>query len=1088
MSDKLYKISLSKLLKWILSEEREGKIFGIYKEQFFTPLKTDPFGFYRYNQLLETPIGVAAGPHTQLAQNIVTAWLTGSRYIELKTVQTLDELEVSKPCIEMEDEGYNCEWSQELKIRESFDEYLNAWILLHILRDKFGFSNEEEPGFIFNISVGYDLEGILKPNVQWFLDKMNNCEPELRQKLDEISALYPRVLDLKIPHRISDNVTLSTMHGCPPDEIESIATYLMSERKLNTAVKLNPTLLGPDKLRFILNEKLGYKTVVPDEAFEHDLKYDDAIKIINNLLTVAEQNNVEFGLKLTNTLESKNDTKELPKNEEMVYMSGRALHPISINLAAVLQNDFNGKLDISFSAGVDAFNVSDTLKCNLKPITVCSDLLKPGGYTRTLQYLKNLKDDFKNTGAKTIEEFILNSSGETDLQKASLKNLNEYAEKVLNKERYIKNFFKYENIKTERSLTPYDCIHAPCIEACAISQDVPDYMYYTAKGEFDKALDVILSANPLPNITGMVCDHLCQSKCTRINLDNPLLIREIKRFNSEKGNGKTELHPKSANGISVAVIGAGPSGLSAAYFLALEGFEVNVFEEKSKAGGMVSGAIPIFRIDEERIADDVKRIESLGVKIFYDYKINKQKFEEIKSAHNYIFIGVGAKKGKKLKIKGEDFPWVFDQLEFLAETRTGNKIDLGKKVLIIGGGNSAMDAARTAKRIVGNDGEVIVVYRRTKKEMPADKEEIDALLKEGIEIIELTSPVEILEKDNSKFLKCVKMELGDLDNSGRPKPIPVNGSEFLIETDSIITAIGQDIEIDFFPEERILIDEITKETQIENVFAGGDLVRGADSLINAIADGKYAAGEIIKRANRDFDFRGTNVKKDLSLSEIQAKLAERKFGVELPVIPLEERLSFELVHPLLSESEAIKEAERCLYCNDVCNICVSVCPNISNIAVDFEIEDVKIPQLNGINEKLPATFRISQTHQIINIGDFCNECGNCFTFCPTNGAPYKIKPKFYLTRESFDKEDNCYLLLNNELYFKKNNRTETLILTDSDYIYESDFVKVNLDKNDYSIIEYEIKEQSTGIDLTHAIEMIFLFKNLKDNPLFTENL
>ncbi len=1082
MSDKLYKISLTHLLQWILKEEKEGKIFGIYKEQFFEPLSDDPFRMYRYGQLLETPLGVAAGPHTQLAQNIITAWLTGSRYIELKTVQTLDELEVSKPCIEMEDEGYNCEWSQELKIRESFDEYLNAWILLHILRDKFGFSNEEEQGFIFNISVGYDLQGILKPNVQWFLDKMNNCEVELNQKLDEISRIYPRVKELRIPSKISDNVTLSTMHGCPPDEIESIATYLMKERKLNTAVKLNPTLLGPDKLRYILNEKLGYETVVPDEAFEHDLKFPDAVRIIKNLQKVAEENNVEFGLKLTNTLESKNNTKELPKNEEMVYMSGRALHPISINLAALLQNEFNGNLDISFSAGVDAFNISETVKCNLKPVTVCSDLLKPGGYTRTLQYLENLRKNFALAGVDSLEDFVIHGSGETGLREAALKNLNDYAERVLNEKRYAKKYFKYENIKTERELTPYDCIHAPCIEACAISQDVPDYMYYTSRGEFDKALQTILKANPLPNITGMVCDHLCQAKCTRINLDNPLLIREIKRFNAEKGDSLVKLESKESNGLSVAVIGAGPSGLSAAYFLILEGFDVTVFEEKQYAGGMVSGAIPVFRIDEERINDDIERLRELGVKFKFNQKIDNREFENIRAGYNYVFVGVGAKKGKKLKIKGEELPWVFDQLEFLAQTRTGEKIDLGEKVLIIGGGNSAMDAARTAKRITGDKGKVVVVYRRTKNEMPADKEEIEALIDEGIEIIELASPLELYEDNGKRYLKCIKMELRGVDDSGRPKPKAVDGSEFDLQTDTVITAIGQDIEIDFFPEEKISIDEITKETQIENVFAGGDLVRGADSLINAIADGKYAAGEIIKRAQKDFEFEPAPVEKEISMTEIQAKLAERKYGIELPVIPPEARLSFELVHPLMSEEDAIAEADRCLFCNDVCNICVSVCPNISNIGVDFEIEDVKVPILNNGKISGDKTFRISQKHQIINIGDFCNECGNCYTFCPTNGAPYKTKPKFYLTEDSFNKEDNCYLLKGNKLTYKKNNKTETLILSDSKYIYESDFIKVEFDKDNYNIINFKNSDSNHNLD--KAMEMILLYKNLKDNALF----
>ena len=390
MSDRFYRIPIEKLFKWILSEEKDGRIFGIYKELFFTPNKSDIFRMNRYGQMLETPIGVAAGPHTQLAHNIIASWLCGARYIELKTVQTLDKIEVTKPCIDMEDEGYNCEWSQELTIEDSFNEYLNAWIIIHILKDKFGW-NTNDPGFIFNMSVGYDLAGIQKPNVQWFLDKMNNCKAEKDEKINQLASLYPKIFEVNIPDQISDNVTLSTMHGCPSNEIENICRYLIEERKLHTSLKLNPTLLGKENLRNILNDKLGYEIIVPDEAFEHDLKYDDAIKIINSLKQSADKVGVEFGLKLTNTLESTNTTNWLPEKEKMVYTSGRALHPISINLAEKLQSDFNGELDISFSAGVDAFNVADTLACNLKPITVCSDLLKPGGYLRLTQYLEEIK-------------------------------------------------------------------------------------------------------------------------------------------------------------------------------------------------------------------------------------------------------------------------------------------------------------------------------------------------------------------------------------------------------------------------------------------------------------------------------------------------------------------------------------------------------------------------------------------------------------------------------------------------------------------------------------------------------------------------
>ncbi len=431
MSDKLYPLSLNKLLSWILREEQHGKIFGYYRELIFTPSTDDPFKMERYGQTLETPIGVAAGPHTQLAQNIILAWLFGARYLELKTVQTLDEIEVTKPCIDMTDEGYNCEWSQELKIQQSFDEYLNAWIIIHILKDKFGWGEPKTPGFIFNMSVGYDLKGILNANVQEYFKLMNDCSSILNTKLEEISSIYPNIKNLNIPSQLSDNITLSTMHGCPPDEIEKIGKYLIEELKLHTAVKLNPTLLGSGKLRQILNKDLKFNDItVPDEAFEHDLKYDDAIALIKNLQKSALKKNVEFGLKLTNTLEVINSRHILPKKEATNYMSGRALHPISVNLAAQLQTDFNGELDISFSAGADAFNIDNILACNIKPVTTCTDVLKPGGYGRLKQYLNNIKNEFETVKAENIDEFIQNIGGKTDIKQSGLHNLQKYSQEV----------------------------------------------------------------------------------------------------------------------------------------------------------------------------------------------------------------------------------------------------------------------------------------------------------------------------------------------------------------------------------------------------------------------------------------------------------------------------------------------------------------------------------------------------------------------------------------------------------------------------------------------------------------------------------
>lgn len=1090
MSDKLYTLSLERLLRWILNEEKEGKIFGISKELYFTPKESDPFRFTRYNQLLETPVGVAAGPHTQLSQNIILSWLCGARYIELKTVQTLDEIHVTKPCIDMEDEGYNCEWSQELKIQESFDEYLNAWIIIHLLKHKFGWETKES-GFIFNMSIGYDYKGIMNPNVQWFFDKMNNCKSELEEKIQSLSSLYPDIKNIQISEKMSDNITLSTMHGCPPDEISKIGAYLIEKRKLHTTIKLNPTLLGKEKLRSILNDQLGYEITVPDEAFEHDLKYEDAINLINHLSELAAKNGVDFSLKLTNTLESLNKTKWLPDSEKMVYTSGRALHPISINLAEKLQKDFNGKLDLSFSAGVDAFNVSDTLACNLKPITVCSDLLKPGGYLRLTQYLDEIRKSFDEHNSNSIDEFILNRSGNIkDVSAAALDNLTKYASAVVNNKAYIKSSFPFENIKTKRELTQYDCIHAPCIESCAVDQNVPDYMYYTSIGEFEKAYEVILKDNPLPNITGNVCDHLCQAKCTRINYDNPLLIRGIKRFIAEKFDESYKPHSDKSNNSKIAIIGAGPSGLSAAYFLALQGFKVDIYESKLFAGGMASDSIPFFRLSEESINADIELIKSLGVNFHFNYKVTKSFFNQLRNECDFIYIAVGAQKNKKLNIKGENLPNVIDQLGFLSIVRRNEKLNLGKSIAVIGGGNSAIDAARTANRLSG-DGNVTVIYRRTKKEMPADREEIHALLAEGINILELTAPESIHQsEDDSLILKCIKMELKAPDKSGRPKPVPIPGSEFELKFDSIITAIGQEIDLDFFDE--FILNPVTNETQIPNVYAGGDAVRGADSLINAIADGKNVAETIIGKIDSTNELPSKKSNKRLSETEYLSKQSYREFGPSLPEINLSDRKNFNLVHPVLDDDSAIADAKRCLFCDDVCNTCVGVCPNLSNIS--FPTNESKIPihrisaLNNGMTSVVSDSLNISQSIQIINIADFCNECGNCNTFCPTSGAPYKIKPRFHVSEKSYSDDDCGYFISENKIEYKSNGQIEKLLFKEDIIIYDSSLVEVQFSKENFSVIQIINKAESDcDIVLENAAQMYFLFNNLKDLSMFKSN-
>lgn len=1095
MSDRLTPLKIDQLLSWMLREERQkGAMFGITKDLWFTPKPEDPFRISRYGRSLETPLGVAAGPHTQLTQNLLAAWLTGARYLELKTVQTLDELEISRPCIDMEDEGYNCEWSQELKLTESFDEYLKAWVLLHLLRHHFGWnSGQDEPGFLFNMSVGYNLEGILKPNVQAFLAAMDNAGQAVAEAVEQLAPLYPAIREIDIPSRISDNVTLSTMHGCPPDEIEKIGLYLIEERKLHTAIKMNPTLLGPDRLRKILNEQLGFDAVVPDEAFEHDIQFDDAVEVIRSLESAAKKAGVEFGLKLTNTLETLNVRKVFPEKEKMHYLSGRALHPISVGVAARLQKKFSGTLDLSFSAGADTFNSADLLAANLRPITVCTDLLKPGGYGRLSQYLEDIRSEMDEVGAKNLEQFVLNRAGKKEpFEKAALKNLEDYAERVANDPAYHASHHTGTTLKTDRKLGSFDCAGAPCVETCGVHQDIPEYLYWTAQGEFDKAWDVIARTNPMPRSTGMVCDHLCQLKCTRSQMDDPLRIRDIKRFIAEGHHGVLP-KPETSNGVTAAVIGAGPSGLSCAYFLSLAGFTVEIYEGEREAGGMVSGAIPSFRLTGDAVSEDIAGVESLVHKVHKAVKVDRNLFDLIRDKFDYVFVGVGAQASKKLNISGEELDRVWDQITFLTSVRRGLKVDTGRRVVIIGGGNSAMDAGRTARRLVGTKGKVTVAYRRTRNEMPADRDEIRELVEEGVEILELVAPLEILEgKDNTVNVRLQKMHLGEPDSSGRPRPVPIEGEEYLLEADTVISAVGQDVVLDFLPDEKLVVDRLTGETQLERVYAGGDAVRGAATLIKAIGDGRQVAEEIQRRAKQEHGLEALVLDKGMSYDEFQKKQARRiRTKVAHPhpeAIPTD----FTIVTDTLTEQQAREEADRCLYCTDYCSICVAVCPNRANLTYEVQPDEFKLPvavrQNGGVKLEGGSTFRVTQSHQTLNVADFCNECGNCVTFCPTSGQPWSDKPRFCLDEAEFDSLDTGFRFEGETLHAKVEGAWRSLKpVSDGAFLYETEDVSALIHPDGEFVRQVELRGDNVQrVDFEFAAEMLVLYRALEDHYLFHE--
>lgn len=1075
MTDKFIPTNLDKLLSIIISQYRKNKsIFGIPEELFFKPKAKDPFRFNRFGHLLENPIGVAAGPHTQLSQNIVAAWLCGARYIELKTIQTLDELEISKPCIDMQEEGYNCEWSQELKIKESFEQYLDAWIIIHVLRHFFGWKANTESGVIFNMSVGYNLDGILKDNVQWFFSKMKDASVEIKQKVDNLKQIFPEIVKLNINPCISDNITLSTMHGCPPEEIEKIGVYLLKEKKLHTTIKLNPTLLGKNQLHEILKNS-GFETQVPDIAFEHDLKYPDAVKIIGNLEKLAIEEKLHFGLKLTNTLESINNKEIFPAQEKMMYMSGKALHPISICVAKKLQNDFNGKLDISFSAGVDAFNISDVVNCGLYPVTVCSDILKPGGYGRLHQYISQLKESFSKKGAKSISEYIQNDNYK-DEKLAALNNLKDYAFQVKHVSNYKRKGINPPSIKTSKKLSKFDCIHAPCETTCPTSQGVPDYMHYAANNNFEKANEVILKTNPFPLTTGMVCDHTCQTKCTRINYDSSLLIRDVKRAIAENAKekfvGKIKEKKKK-----VAIVGAGPAGLACAFFLAKAGFSVEIHESKTNPGGMVLSAIPQFRLTAKALETDIQEIQKLGINIHYNSRIDSKKFELLRKSSDYIFIAIGAQRARSFLIPGSETNKVLNPLEFLYHAKSGKHLNIGKKVIVIGGGNTAMDAARTAKRLVGTNGEVRILYRRTIKQMPANYEEIKAVWDEGIRVEELVNPVSFLKNsENNTILVCQKMKLGDKDASGRPKPVKIEGSEFEIECDTVIPAVGQELAIDFIEEKKLETIENGYETQIPNIFIGGDALNGGLSVVAAIGDGRKVTQLIIDKEKIDYNTVDKIIRERASFKELMIKKAKRVKPVVVEELAFDRRDGFELISTTLTKEKTIEEASRCLLCDELCNICTTVCPNLALFGYKAKVFKTQLQNSDQV-------FEINQSPQILHIADWCNQCGNCNIFCPTDGAPFKMKAHLYLSEEAFNFEDEGFFYefssSDTQLLYKWEGSTYILEEKVDCFSFEQGDLKLQLEKESFNLISSFKETEEIKDAWLNAVEMCVVLDGVK---------
>ncbi|MGO9254789.1 MAG: 4Fe-4S dicluster domain-containing protein [Bryobacteraceae bacterium] len=459
------------LRRAFLEYEREGKIFDLPQSKFFRGLPGLDLSVSFHGHRASTPLGPAAGPHGQLAQNIVLSWLGGSRIIELKTIQILDELQIPRPCIDAANVGYNVEWSQELRLEQSLREYVGAAMFLEILRASRLLGEGIPEDTVFDMSAGYNLEGIRSSRVRQWIASMKDARAVIDELRAGLTGELARYRDLPFPARISDTVSLSTFHGCPAGEIEGIAEFLLGEMDCHVCIKLNPTLLGRAEIEHLLHEVLGYRDIqLHPPAFENDLQWDEAVDLIPRLHRRAAALGKGLSVKFCNTLVVKNHKRIL--SGDLMYMSGAPLHVIAIRLVKKFRQRVPEPIPISFSGGIDAHNIADAVAMNFVPVTTCTDLLRPGGYGRLVRYLDNLGERMRGLGVTRIADFVLRYRGQAqaaggDVHAAGLLNTPILAAEATANSRYAWERNRGVPRKIGSRLWLYDCINCDkCVPVC----------------------------------------------------------------------------------------------------------------------------------------------------------------------------------------------------------------------------------------------------------------------------------------------------------------------------------------------------------------------------------------------------------------------------------------------------------------------------------------------------------------------------------------------------------------------------------------------------------------------------------------------
>lgn len=505
----------------------------------------------------------------------------------------------------------------------------------------------------------------------------------------------------------------------------------------------------------------------------------------------------------------------------------------------------------------------------------------------------------------------------------------------------------------------------PCQVGCPAHVPLREIMTLVKEKNFEEAARIFVEAHPFPAITGRVCHHPCQSLCLRGGHDGALEIRQVERFISSFV--KAPVLEATEKEESIAVVGSGPAGLACAYYLRLRGYPVAIFESKPKGGGILRYGIPEYRLPEPVLDQELERLQKMGIEIKTNITVTARYIKEKFSQYRTIFLAIGAHKSKKIGVPGEELEGVLSGLAFLSNFEKYRDSFSGKKVAVIGGGNTAMDAARVALRL---GAEVDILYRRTRQEMPAIQEEIEGALEENCNFHYLAAPVSVKKEGEGLSLTCIKMKLGEPDESGRRRPVPLEGSEFERPYSYILSAIGEDPDFQDFDNlvtlhwGAIEVNHLGK-TQAPHIFAGGDAAGKDRTVVDALASGRVAASAMAYFMENKGDPELGEWKSPLSMDNINQNYFPKQDPHPEGAIPLEDRKkAFTEIHSTLNEEGAIKEAERCFTCGICthCDNCVIFCPDF---AVDKGEKDYAVRE------------------------EYCKGCGICIQECPRGVLEWK---------------------------------------------------------------------------------------------------